>query len=413
MAPPRESSPSQHLVGAPVSLDWCGDDDPGHDLIVEGHGRIERVKHGPLVAHESIVGPADAESLARAARDPRRCCSGLPEEIAVAVGDPDGFDPNLWETDHVSLEVDEDHAYACVDMVVRAAEGGAATYRRLLERVVLPLGCEVASVCLLNEYAEEVDEWGNDVDSDPSWVEVDRAAQEEAGSQRPRCLIHARIAPRSSMVVADLLAAGRAAHVFLTALQGGAFGLDGALHILRAGCPKLLVGEAESAWLEVKGRPYLLSASGGVGTAAKIELAQDVARFANGQVDALLVIGLTTGKEGGDDVIREVTPAPLSQLNVGQYRQVIDARVYPAPVGLDIERIDLEEGTGLLLIRVPAQAAEVQPFLVHGAIVDDRAEGTFISIVQRRGEGSITLGPSHIHSMIVAGRAFLRSANER
>jgi hypothetical protein len=52
----------------------------------------------------------------------------------------------------------------------------------------------------------------------------------------------------------------------------------------------------------------------------------------------------------------------------------------------------------LILIDVPPQPEELKPFLVHGAIVDGRAEGAFVSIVRRRGRhdgirGDIDLGP--------------------
>jgi hypothetical protein len=45
---------------------------------------------------------------------------------------------------------------------------------------------------------------------------------------------------------------------------------------------------------------------------------------------------------------------------------------------------------------------------VHGAIVGDKTEGAFISIVQRRGEHSITITAQSIHATLAAGRALLR-----
>jgi hypothetical protein len=35
---------------------------------------------------------------------------------------------------------------------------------------------------------------------------------------------------------------------------------------------------------------------------------------------------------------------------------------------------------------------------VHGAIAGDKTEGAFISIVRRRGEGSITISAKQIHA---------------
>jgi hypothetical protein len=62
----------------------------------------------------------------------------------------------------------------------------------------------------------------------------------------------------------------------------------------------------------------------------------------------------------------------------------------------------------LILIDVPPQPEELKPFLVHGAIVDGEAQGAFISIVRRRGDGSIPVTAPMIHSMLAAGRALLR-----
>ena len=62
----------------------------------------------------------------------------------------------------------------------------------------------------------------------------------------------------------------------------------------------------------------------------------------------------------------------------------------------------------LVLLDIPPQPEELKPFLVHGAIVDGRVEGAFISIVRRRGESSIPITAPMIHSTLAAGRALLR-----
>ncbi|WP_022883710.1 hypothetical protein [Glaciibacter superstes] len=50
----------------------------------------------------------------------------------------------------------------------------------------------------------------------------------------------------------------------------------------------------------------------------------------------------------------------------------------------------------------------MQPYLMHGAIVEEKVEGAFLSIVRRRGEGSITASVQQIHAYIVAGKRYLR-----
>ena len=91
------------------------------------------------------------------------------------------------------------------------------------------------------------------------------------------------------MKAADLLAAGADAHVLLTALSDGRVDTPHtAAQLVRAGLPHLLSGMPESEWLEVKKMPYNLKAPRPSGTAQKFELAKDVARFANGDNDAVL-----------------------------------------------------------------------------------------------------------------------------
>jgi hypothetical protein len=82
-----------------------------------------------------------------------------------------------------------------------------------------------------------------------------------------------------------------------------------------------------------------------------------------------------------------VSPVLLTELDIDRYREVIDERIVPPIEGLTVERADLGNEGGLLIIGVPRQPPELQPFLVHGAIAGDKVEGAFISIVRRRGEG--------------------------
>jgi hypothetical protein len=93
---------------------------------------------------------------------------------------------------------------------------------------------------------------------------------------------------------------------------------------------------------------------------------------------------------------------------VGLYKQAIEDHLHPPPDNLRIEAIDAQDDGMLILIDIPPQPEELKPFLVHGAIVDGKVEGAFISIVRRRGEGSIPITAPMIHSMLAAGRALLR-----
>jgi hypothetical protein len=206
-----------------------------------------------------------------------------------------------------------------------------------------------------------------------------------------------------------LLAAGRDVQAMLEALKDGPLDVRTAQNLLRAGLPHLLLGVPESEWLEVKSRAYRIAAPGDAGTREKIELAQDVARFANGSFEAVLVVGFEETKGVRPAQLGRVRPVPLAELDVDRYRDVIDDRVVPPIEGLTVERVNLGNDQGLLIIGVPRQPPELQPFLVHGAIVGDKTEGAFVSIVRRRGEGSITTTAKQLHAYIVAGRAYLRA----
>lgn len=114
--------------------------------------------------------------------------------------------------------------------------------------------------------------------------------------------------------MAPLLAAGHDIHSLLVALRSGPIDAVGAGQLLRARRPHLLLGLPETAWLEAKRQPYNLDEPRD-GIAAKVELAQDVARFANGDVHAVLAIGIETTERDGLDTLDSIRPAKLSALS--------------------------------------------------------------------------------------------------
>lgn len=173
---------------------------------------------------------------------------------------------------------------------------------------------------------------------------------------------------------------------------------------LEAGRPDLLIGSYESRSLECKSQDFDLDDA-----AQRIELAQDVARFANSEVGGTLVLGLKTKKDLDGD--RIVSVRPLGEMRkTARYHTVIDRLVYPPIDGLTVDALPSVPGGDLNIValHVPAQNEELKPFLVTGAIVNGRVEGAFISIVRRRGEHSIPVTAAAIHSSLAAGRALLR-----
>jgi hypothetical protein len=163
-----------------------------------------------------------------------------------------------------------------------------------------------------------------------------------------------------------------------------------------------LIGQPEGHWLDVKGQHCDLSTDHG-----EISLAQAVTRFCNAEDGGLVVVGMSAKKVPGGEEIHGLCPVPKDGRMPRRYQQVLEKRVFPPPDGLTIEAV-AEAGGMLVLIDIPPRPEELKPFLVHGAIVDGKVEGAFISIVRRRGESSIPITAPMIHSTLAAGRALLR-----
>ncbi|MGH3630134.1 MAG: hypothetical protein ACRDRL_22175 [Sciscionella sp.] len=377
----------------------------GHGLLVAGHGRIVAPKREVFVAPEAVISAADIASLYSAMLDGRRCCRSLPDEpeyIDVALENDPQFHARSSPRDEVRLLVSAEGVCAVVDIVTRREPAwSAAELSRLLTPAVAAYDCAVT-----------VGYTVDGVDPDHAWDDMPfRPGEREALRERLRSEpheIHVAVSAKGSATVEPLLAAGRDAAALLVAYERGDIDVAGARHLVRAGKPHLLIGLVESDWLEVKRGPYRINAQGQVSTRSKIELAQDVARFANGDVDAILIVGIDEHKRSSQSYLAAVSAVPLADIDPDQYSAVIDQRVVPPLDGLLVEQVDMGNGLGVLMISVPRQPEEMQPFLVHGAIMGDKVEGAFFSIVRRRGEASITTSAAQIHAYIAAGKAFLR-----
>lgn len=177
-----------------------------------------------------------------------------------------------------------------------------------------------------------------------------------------------------------------------------------ALRMVQLGQLSALLGHQESEWLEVKSAPYDLKA--GSQQTWKLELAKDVAQFANSEIGGLLVIGLHTKRIDGVDTIDRITPFPSAESRSQSYRDVIKHRIHPPISGLQLDTVAYEK-MSVIYIFVPAQKEENKPYLITGAVIDGRYENLGITIVRRQGDASIPITAHELHSMIVAGRALL------
>jgi hypothetical protein len=214
-------------------------------------------------------------------------------------------------------------------------------------------------------------------------------------------------APWRGRNAAALLEIGEAILRLCDSFSSSAIGRDSVADLVRGGCAELLIGQEEGNWLDAKAEEYDLTTTRG-----KISLAQAVARFCNGEDGGLIVIGANAKKIPGGEEIRRVRGViPRYADTVARYQRILDHHLYPPVMGLRIDLVPTTEDRSIISLDIPAQPEELKPFLVHGAVTaEGETEGSFISIVQRRGEGSVPITAPMIHATLAAGRALLRGS---
>ncbi|GAB3141646.1 hypothetical protein [Marisediminicola antarctica] len=370
--------------------------------INKGTWTIARIKHGPLIAAESQLSIVSIGSLRRAIAGNFYGTVLLVDRSAPPV------DEDLLDLDkRYDIDVKDDGVVAVVTQryptqPAQTAGEIAAT----LSRVASAYDCRIADVSFALPGGSTPEEMLAHWPAGEEWSERFRAETIETLAASAHD-VKVFVATDDTNTMETLMDGAAAVADFLKATQGGPLDAIGVLNLLRGQHFNVLLGEKESEYLEVKTQMHPISAPGDIGEKAKIELAQDVARFANGQVDAILVIGYRE-TSGGDNAIGSLTPVADSVLDIPQINKVLDARIVPPVDGLIIETFPTSATQSVLAIYVPKQPSEMQPYLVHGAIVEGKVKGVFFSIVRRRGEGSITTSAQQIHAYIVAGKRYLR-----
>lgn len=233
----------------------------------------------------------------------------------------------------------------------------------------------------------------------------------ESWSSPVQVAVRVRMAvPWRGKSAADLIRVGQNVLDLCEALSSGSVNRETVADLVRGGGARLLVDQPEGPWLDAKSEEYELASIKG-----KISLAQAVARFANAEDGGLIVIGAKAKKVPGGEVIRNVSGVvPRQSDTVARYLRVLDQHLYPPVYGIRIDLVPGDDRKSLVVVDVPPQPEELKPFLVHGAITTEgEAEGSFISLVQRRGEGSIPITAPMIHATLAAGRALLRRQSSR
>jgi hypothetical protein len=181
--------------------------------------------------------------------------------------------------------------------------------------------------------------------------------------------------------------------------------------LIAGGHVSALLGQAEVSWIDAKEIPHRLD-----GDASGVELAKDVAAFANTGEDAIVVWGVRTAKAAaGGDVLDAVRPFELAKVDLEALRSALAARLVPLLTDVDIQVAELRPGTGYGVgwIFIPAQPAHVRPVLVRGAVEGDKYLGTHVSVPLRVGEDTRHWDASTLHSLIQAGRVALQRMEDK
>lgn len=364
---------------------------------------ILRIKHGPFVAAETEIRLANIGSLAAALEG-----NYLGSALYVDRSAPP-IDDDLLELDErYFLDVRDGQLAAVITQrYPNQPPESLSEIADSLARVVQAYGCSIDDVSFTLASGGTPEEFLQPFADDESYYAVRFNAENLETLAGLAHDVHIRVSTDHTKKINDLIDGATALADFLKATKDGPLHAEGVVNLLRAGHFKVLIGEAESEYLEVKTAMHPIWVAGATGEKAKIELAQDVARFANGDVDAVLVVGYKEAPGGGSK-IASLTPVANSYINPAQINEVLDARIVPPLNGLAVEAFATSPTESILAIYVPKQPAEMQPYLVHGAIAEGKIEGAFFSIVRRRGEGSITTSAQQIHAYIVAGKRYLR-----
>ncbi|WP_433295953.1 AlbA family DNA-binding domain-containing protein [Pseudonocardia sp. CA-142604] len=298
------------------------------------------------------------------------------EELLISLVSPDEFDRKWSPASHVSIVFTPAGRLAVRTLSTVSGPTSPADVARLIQPQAALIGGQVLRVEVIS------------------------------GSRDSSCDIRIEF-PARGKVVRDAFNFGNRVSGLISALGGANLSPFTAWGLLQGGHGDALVGQMESSWLDVKSAAYNLDS-----LSDKVELAQDVARFANAEQGGLLIIGMRTKRVSREEIISGLTRTTIDTRTPRRYRDIIDKRVFPPIDDLRVELFTTGSDIKLIGMYVPPQQEENKPFLVHGAIVNGRYEGGFISIVRRRGEDSIPISGPAIHSTLAAGRALLRGRSE-
>lgn len=214
--------------------------------------------------------------------------------------------------------------------------------------------------------------------------------------------------PTRGKTLLDLFSIGEGVHLLASALLSRSPDRTTLRDLVLADHADLVIGQRENEWFDAKTDHYLY----GRGEEGKVKLARAVAQFCNGDQGGVVVVGMKATKAPGrvGEQVSKLTPVPITGSTVRQYRDALEKHLFPFPDGLAIDAVPAigAVGRGYVVISLPPQPEEMKPYLVHGAFVSGKVEGSYFTIVRRSGEDGLPVHAAQVHNMLVTGRALLR-----
>jgi hypothetical protein len=130
-----------------------------------------------------------------------------------------------------------------------------------------------------------------------------------------------------------------------------------------------------------------------------------VAGFANAKAGGLLLVGVSTRKEHDREILDQVRPVPHGLVDLDRHRKLIRERVIPPPRGVSVEWVDCGQGTGVLVIDVPAQPTACLPYVVPGPARAATVSRVSVAVPVREGDATPWLPQGEIQRLLAAGWA--------
>jgi hypothetical protein len=201
-------------------------------------------------------------------------------------------------------------------------------------------------------------------------------------------------------VVRDLVELGERALRTAELSMTGWGGDDDVRRLLAEGDVHAVLGWQPSAVLELWSEPPSPEQLG--------LLAADVCALANSARGGTVVIGVQGQADGS--LLRPFAPDGHAE----KIEQLVRERLFPVPERVLVRHLPVDndsegDGSGILVVRIPAQDELLLPFMLHeDADVGDGNLGTRITLVERDGAETIMRSVAAVHAALAAGTAFLR-----